>query len=58
LHVQQLLSGHARQYNNIVEVDFDMLLFLLNLEVRYNSVRIIINSIYGCNPIETLGSSL
>jgi len=50
------LSGRTRPYNNIVQVDFDMLFFLLNLEVRYSSVRIIINSNYGRNPIETLSS--
>lgn len=33
--------------NNIVNINFDMLFFFLNLDVRYSSVRIIINSEYG-----------
>jgi len=36
-----------RPFNNIVEVDFDMLFFFLNLDVRCFPVRIIINSKYG-----------
>jgi hypothetical protein len=35
-----------RPYNNIVNVDFDMLFFFLNLIVKVCPVRIIINSKY------------
>ena len=48
-----VLSGRQHPLNNIVNIDFDMLFFTLNLIVKVCTVPIVINSKYGCKPFMT-----